>query len=31
MKCKKPLAHRPEAFTGHNCKTCEQEEKENAL
>ena len=31
MKCKKALVHRPEAFTGHKCNACEQEEKENAL
>jgi|DEB0MinimDraft_6_1074348.scaffolds.fasta_scaffold13996_2 hypothetical protein len=30
MKCEKPLAHKPELFTGHKCKTCE-EAKKNAL
>lgn len=29
MKCEKPLAHKPELFTGHECKTCEAEGEEN--
>lgn len=28
MKCEKPLAHKPEAFSGYRCKTCEAERGE---
>lgn len=29
MKCKRPLAHKPELFSGNHCKTCEAERGED--